>query len=264
MMCSRTACLALSLALGFAAITLLDAPAHADDEKRARELHDRGLKHYTLGEYDDAIEAYSEAYKLVPAPGILFNLAQAYRLNGDCARALQLYKSYLRQAPDGSDANLAEEHVAAMETCTARARTAPAGSPSGQGPPPRGSSLGDSGPSPTPSTGGSTLRLSGMVVAGAGVALIGTSVVFGLKARSASRELDDFYDNGGMWDEDHAQLEAEGKRNNALAIGLGAGGIAALTGGAVLYYIGKLRADRPEIAVLPGRGGASVVWSTAF
>ena len=97
-------------------------PAAAGDKERARALHDEGLRAYEAGEYGRAITAYRKAYALVPAPGILFNLAQAYRLRGDCRRANRAYRTFLHAAPSSPEASVAREHMRALRTCVERSQ----------------------------------------------------------------------------------------------------------------------------------------------
>src|SRR5215471_2792496 len=61
----------------------------------ARDLSDRGLAQYQRGELDGAIESFMEAFALSNNPGLLFNVAQAFRLKRDCARAKEYYRRYL-------------------------------------------------------------------------------------------------------------------------------------------------------------------------
>jgi len=100
------------------------APAAPDaapsDKERARVLHETGLRHYEAHQYGRAIAAYRKAYAIVPAPGILFNLAQAYRLRGDCRRAHRAYRSFLRVGGDTPEARVAREHVTSLRACAAR------------------------------------------------------------------------------------------------------------------------------------------------
>ncbi len=116
--------LAVSLAVvsGSATVHAQQPAAAADEAKkeRARQLHERGLRHYEAKEYGRAITAYRKAYALVPVPGILFNLAQAYRLKGDCRRAHRTYRSFMRAVPGTPEAKLAQEHVASLRSCAVR------------------------------------------------------------------------------------------------------------------------------------------------
>jgi tetratricopeptide (TPR) repeat protein len=115
--------LAVALAVVSGSATVHAQQPHAAgnaQKERARQLHEQGLRHYEAGQYGRAVAAYRKAYALVPVPGILFNLAQAYRLRGDCRRAHRAYRSFLRAAPGTPEAKLAEEHIASLRSCAAR------------------------------------------------------------------------------------------------------------------------------------------------
>src|SRR5262249_34851212 len=97
------ACLgAMTLAAGpgFAAEEPRQPPDKKADLETAKRLFNQGQVHYSLGEYDQAISEFRAAYQLSSAPGLLFNIAQAYRLKGDCRQALEVYKHFLRLAPE--------------------------------------------------------------------------------------------------------------------------------------------------------------------
>jgi tetratricopeptide (TPR) repeat protein len=123
-MSHRTYVLVLAAALAVvsgSATVHAQQPAAGDARKeQARQLHEQGLRHYEARQYGRAIGAYRKAYALVPVPGILFNLAQAYRLKGDCRRAHRAYRSFLRAAPGTPEAKLAQEHVTALRPCAVR------------------------------------------------------------------------------------------------------------------------------------------------
>ncbi|HET9989953.1 MAG TPA: hypothetical protein VFQ65_15590, partial [Kofleriaceae bacterium] len=68
--------------------TATASTAHADDRAAAKQLYDEGLRHYNVAEYPAAIVAWKQAYVLSKKPILLFNIAQAYRLAGDCKQAL--------------------------------------------------------------------------------------------------------------------------------------------------------------------------------
>jgi tetratricopeptide (TPR) repeat protein len=70
------------LVLG-AALAPLSARAADKSESQARQLAKEGQQHYDLGEFDKALEKFSEAYKLKNAPALLFNLAQCHRKLGN-------------------------------------------------------------------------------------------------------------------------------------------------------------------------------------
>src|SRR5262249_10742700 len=115
-------------------LLLLQQPA---DE--ARILTEQGLAHYNVGEYDKAIDEFKRAYLLSKTPALLFNIAQAQRLKGDCREALQSYKAYLRADPSANRAKI-EARIAEREKC-AKKNPAPTPTPTPPTPPP---------PAPTP------------------------------------------------------------------------------------------------------------------
>lgn len=94
--------------------TLPSGMQDADAHEKARALFERGQVQYTLGEYDDAIALFREAYVLTAAPILLFNLAQAHRLRGDAGQATELYRHFLRLAPDAPLAVEARAHIRAL------------------------------------------------------------------------------------------------------------------------------------------------------
>jgi tetratricopeptide (TPR) repeat protein len=114
----------LALLLADVSAARAQAPPAAGDEAsqaQARALHQRGMAAYDLGNFDEAIEAFRQAYQLAPAPGLLFNLAQAQRAKGEpgCADALRSYRAYLRALPEASNRDLVSEQIAEMERCVA-------------------------------------------------------------------------------------------------------------------------------------------------
>ena len=115
------------------------ASAQSDsDKEKAKLLHEAGLAEYQAGRYGAAVAAFRHAYKLVPAPGILFNLAQAYRLKGDCKSARHSYKKFLKVSTDAGQIALAKEHLATLTRCagdTPVATAPPAPAPAPQPPP---------------------------------------------------------------------------------------------------------------------------------
>src|SRR5215813_608889 len=113
-----------------AVVLLLALQAHGPaDQARARKLTDEGLTHYNVAEYDQAIESFKAAYVISKAPGLLFNIAQAYRLKGDCAQALHFYKNYLRVEPSAKQRAKAQARVEEMSRCTRERAAAPAAPP---------------------------------------------------------------------------------------------------------------------------------------
>src|SRR5688500_14463692 len=81
------------------------APPTDADLARAKALYDEGSQAYADASYDRAIELFLAAYGLSRRPAILFNVAQAYRLQGPawCAQAATYYRRALDEEPDAAN-----------------------------------------------------------------------------------------------------------------------------------------------------------------
>ena len=65
----------------------------------AKLRYDKGLELYGRREYRAAIEEFEEGFAVEPRREFLFAEAQAYRLAGDCARAVPLFNRFLATQP---------------------------------------------------------------------------------------------------------------------------------------------------------------------
>src|SRR5438552_2518618 len=117
----------MSVRAAFVVALLVPALAHAGEPEtpqrippKARKLVDHGRALHDKGDYARAIEMFKEAYVLAPSPGLLFNLAQAYRLMGNCDDAALMYHRYLDTQPAPEGKVLAEAHLATVERCKAQ------------------------------------------------------------------------------------------------------------------------------------------------
>jgi tetratricopeptide (TPR) repeat protein len=98
-----------------AVIALTCRVALADDTTEARRHFQRGMADYNLNDFKRSIIEFQEAYRLHPAPEILFNLAQAYRGDGDREKALALYHSYLREADHPPNRDEVERRIVELD-----------------------------------------------------------------------------------------------------------------------------------------------------
>ncbi|HEY6475687.1 MAG TPA: tetratricopeptide repeat protein, partial [Polyangia bacterium] len=89
--------------------------AHADDAQKARDLFTQGNTYFDLGQFDKAIEAWQQGYQLHNDPGFLYNIAQAYRTQGDAQKAIFFYKRYLSNAPKAHNRAEVEQKVEALQ-----------------------------------------------------------------------------------------------------------------------------------------------------
>jgi len=267
-----------------AALTSLPAPARADDEQteQARKHYQKGKQFFDLGQWDDAIAEYREAYKLRSDSAFLFNLAQAYRRKGDLQPALDLYKNYLIANPNSPMRGDIEKRIKTLEkemkhrppatpvvtpvvppptTAPTALEPAPAVSPPPTTPAPVTSApsttpvVGPAGsvgnvaqPAPAPETtlSGHRLRVAGVVCGAAGLASIATAIYFYSRAASLSDRL-------STSDTPSSSDYQAGKNAETMQwvfYGVGAG---ALVAGSILYYLGwpHSSAGPPATAVAP-------------
>ena len=80
------------------------------DELRARALYKEGQTAYDVGQFAKALELYTEAYKVKPLPGFLFNIAQCHRQLGDYKQAGFFFGRFIDNSkPEAANVELARE-----------------------------------------------------------------------------------------------------------------------------------------------------------
>nr|QKW93835.1 tetratricopeptide repeat-containing protein [Vitiosangium cumulatum] len=95
--------------------------AGADVEVQARAKFAEGNIAYDLAEFQKALDAYSEAYRLMPLPGFLFNIAQCHRQLGHPERAAFFYRRYLSVSKEEPpNAALVRELISEMDEAVRR------------------------------------------------------------------------------------------------------------------------------------------------
>lgn len=119
------------LAVAIALALPLTASAEGKDAARARDLYEEGARLYNLGQYENALRSFEQAYAISGAKPLLFNIAQAHRLAGPahCERALAAYETYLREDPQASNHVEVEQRIGEMKTCSDRERASKAAVP---------------------------------------------------------------------------------------------------------------------------------------
>jgi len=82
--------------------------AQDDTTAKAKMLFDVGAKAYEDGNYQAALQAFQQAYRVAPRPGIAFSIAQAHRRQyiidkqpSHLHEAVKLYRDYLSRVPEG-------------------------------------------------------------------------------------------------------------------------------------------------------------------
>jgi tetratricopeptide (TPR) repeat protein len=278
--------------IALAAVLSAAAPAYADNALRpemipnkARELAEKGRRHHKAGDYSAAVSAFKEAYVLAPSPGLLFNIAQAYRLAGNCDEAAWMYRRFLDTNPLGKQRDIAETQLSTVEKCgtgglrvnltppkldanvpepaNAGRSTQPRGSLSMRGS--KGSRIAETSPSAESAKQrrSSTYKRIGLYTAiGGGAAIVGATL-FGLDAADAASTVEATYAHGGKWN-DVKDADARGQRSATIATVMGVTGAAALVTGVVLYGVGHHYEQARYVAVTPTKHGAQVSLSWGF
>jgi tetratricopeptide (TPR) repeat protein len=268
--------------------------ARADPAAEARKHFQVGEAHYRAERFADAIAAYEAAYAQVPEPALLFNIAQAYRRDGNDAMAIDHYQRFLARTPTNSAATRAAvEHIRELGGVAPERPADPPAAPVREvAPPPQptpspepvdttppapgpGATLlhelrsrpaapaprGDE-PAPSPGTRGRTLRLAGMASGAGGVLLSGTALYFGLRARSLSREVSAFEGDAWMTALDDKIRDGDAAERNAIIFGIAGG--AAIATGAVLYLVGRRQGRDSSLALVAAPTGTRLVVAGVF
>jgi tetratricopeptide (TPR) repeat protein len=106
----RPLALLAALALSFSAQAGAGGAADAD-VARAKEHFRLGHVHYKAGRYADAVREFEAANAIKPHPIFLFDMAQAYRLAGDAAHAIEMYRAYLAVDPMAKNRKSVEQKI---------------------------------------------------------------------------------------------------------------------------------------------------------
>ena len=224
-----------------AVLVALEASARA--EPSAEQLYNEGQQAFDRGDYTTAIARWQSSYELSKLPLLVLNLAQAYRLAGDCALALSAYRRYVTVDPTSDQRSLADGFIAELEP--------KCGQPS---PPPV-----DHVPHQVESTGsGRNLKVAGLMTGGAGVVLTATGLLFGRRASTLGDEVTRECAVSCDWATKKSK-ESDGKRYATIGKILDGVGLAAVAVGIGMYVYGASR-GQPTIAIQPN--GVALMWSS--
>ena len=103
----------LSLLLGL--LILLTSVAHAQNRTKARELFKQAQQHYKLGEFQQALDGFKEAFRNFEDPSLLFNIAQCERQLGHKQEALRSYRMFLSELPNAPNRAEVENLIATLD-----------------------------------------------------------------------------------------------------------------------------------------------------
>jgi len=253
------------------AATLPVAPAAAQGEVspstipvKARMLADRGRAFHDAGDYPNAIAAFTQAYVMAPSPALLFNLAQAYRLLGNCDDAALLYRRYLATGPRPEERALAEAHLAKVEQCAGKpAQHIPiATEAAGPAAVPPLDVVAAPAPAPAPSSKAHIEKDIGLGLTTGGAAALAVAVAYAVQAHDAANDVSDAFVRHAQG-KDVAQLDARGRAAATTARLFGIGGALGVGAGVVMYVIGR-HTEAAPVAVAPTGHGVEVSMSWGF
>src|SRR5882724_3752941 len=111
----------LAMAVGPAARA---AELTSQQKQDMKLLYERATRAYDVGKYNEAIEEYQKAYEIGGDPPMLYNIAQAYRLNDQPNEALRFYRRYLQRAPSARNREDVERKIADLERTVEERRKA--------------------------------------------------------------------------------------------------------------------------------------------
>jgi hypothetical protein len=101
------------------ALLLMPGRAHAQltpaQKQEVREHYDKAARAYDIQKFGEAIEEYQKTYEISGDPAMLFNVAQAYRLNGQPQEAVFYYRRYLERSPLAPNRADVEQKIADLE-----------------------------------------------------------------------------------------------------------------------------------------------------
>jgi tetratricopeptide (TPR) repeat protein len=96
----------------FASLALPARASAATPKVLAKVEFDTAQIQYKVGHFDEALEGYSRAYELFPAPAFLFNIGQCHKNLKNYERAIFFFEGYLRDEKNPARRTLADELLA--------------------------------------------------------------------------------------------------------------------------------------------------------
>jgi tetratricopeptide (TPR) repeat protein len=119
--------LALFFLLSCFATTIWAQPNPPSEDKKAEAeaAVAEAQTAYAAQEYEKALSFFTKAYGLYPAPALLFNIAQCYRLTNHDKEALENYKLFLAAEPNTPYAAEVQGRITELEAKLAKEEVKP-------------------------------------------------------------------------------------------------------------------------------------------
>ena len=120
--------LALVFSMMLLALGTKEARAQLTPQQK-QEIHvhyQQATRAYDLGKYQEAVDEYQKVYEIDGDPVMLYNIAQAYRLNDQPQESIHFYRRYLQRSPEARNKEDVERKITAMEKLIEERRKAAA------------------------------------------------------------------------------------------------------------------------------------------
>jgi hypothetical protein len=213
------------------------------------ELFREGLAEYDARNYRRAIDIFSRVYEDTHNAALLFNIAQASRLMGDCVKAAGMYELFVAEDPGSPDTERARGWLEKLRPCRQQAATAVGAGPRpalqlASPPPPDASSILARRAAPVSVSAAPRSHPHTAVVgllAGASIALAGAGAFAAWCAHDLSDEQTAAFEKGGSWSSQAATVQREGQRTRTEAIVFLS---AAVVSGIAAYLVHRLSSPR--------------------
>jgi hypothetical protein len=244
--------------------------------------YQQATRAYDLGKYQEAVDEYQKVYEIDGDPVMLYNIAQAYRLNDQPQESIHFYRRYLQRSPEARNKEDVERKITAMEKLIEERRKAAAAvtppPPKAVVPPPPVETNPEpppvvtppvvvAPPPPRPPTPPSTTRrVIGWSMIGAGVASGVVAVIEGVRAKNKGDELTQMsmvptppsgirppFDSGPQ------SIQSAGQTANIVAITCGIAGAAVAVAGAVILITNGSSAPASESGATPAPAPTTTV-----
>jgi tetratricopeptide (TPR) repeat protein len=265
--------------LALVGLLMIPGQARADeaDEELAKRHYKLGATLYHRSEFEGALKQFNLSYKLSKKSALLFNIARCHESLGQHSEAIAAYEEFLKSNPRNPE-NIRIRIRNLRRLIEKKKKDEPTPSPPDEPKAPAAVTPTTDTPTGTTTPGDETpvpeqrdrpsrpLRLTGWILAGSGVALLGTGVALGLMARSKQSELEDANAAGAEYS-DYESTHDQGETFNKAGIAMMVVGGLAAAGGAVLVVL-DWRANRERrsawVAPTVTVGGAAVTAGFKF
>lgn len=222
----------------------------------AEDLYTEGQTAYDQRDYATAIAKWQASYDLSKETALLFNLAQAKRLSGNCVGALAAYHHFVAADtdPTSEQHRLAEDLARELSrTCVENTSTSITSPTPPENPITR---------TPDRSRSGRAWKIAGLTTASAGIVTLAVGIGLGYRGAAIGDEITTECATNCDW-EALKDKDARGRRYVAIGRMVDAAGVAAIAGGAIMYYLG-MRQETVIVAPTPHDGGVVVSWSGSW